>query len=207
MRIAAVLSLPMGTGLAVLARPIMNLIFDGAHPVGANLLAILGLASVFVCMVLMENAILQATGHELLPMYTLFAGGVLKVVVNYFLVAQRGINILGAPIGTLASYALMAVINFVMMCYVLDKNPRLRIILLKPLFCTLVMGAAAWAVYGLLGRFAAGGRLGLLIGTGAAILVAVVVYLGLSILLRTVTKEDMALIPGGAKIARLLHMK
>ena len=207
MRIAAVLSLPMGVGLAVLARPIMNLIFDGAHPVGADLLAILGLASVFVCMVLMENAILQATGHELLPMYTLFAGGVLKVVVNYFLVAQRGINILGAPVGTLASYALMAVINFVMMCYVLDKNPRLRIILLKPLFCTLVMGAAAWAVYGLLGRFAAGGRLGLLIGTGAAILVAVVVYLGLSILLRTVTKEDMALIPGGAKIARLLHMK
>ena len=207
MRIAAVLSLPMGVGLTVLSRPVMDLIYPGAHTVGSELLAILGLASIFVCIVLMENAILQATGHELLPMYTLFAGGVLKVVVNYFLVAQRGINILGAPVGTLASYALMAVINFVMMCFVLDKNPRLRVILLKPLVCTLVMGAAAWAVFGLLGRFAAGGRLGLLIGTGAAILVAVVVYLALSVLLRTVTREDMALIPGGAKIARLLHMK
>ena len=58
-----------------------------------------------------------------------------------------------------------------------------------------------------MGRFAAGGRLGLLIGTAAAILAAVAVYLLLSILLRTVTREDMTLIPGGAKIARLLHMK
>ena len=41
----------------------------------------------------------------------------------------------------------------------------------------------------------------------AAILAAVAVYLVLSILLRTVTKEDMALIPGGKRIARLLHFR
>ena len=207
MRIAAVLSLPMGTGLAVLARPIMNLIFDGAHPVGADLLAILGLASVFVCIVLMENAVLQATGHEMLPMITMIVGGVVKVIINFFLVANRGINIYGAPIGTLVSYALMAIINFVMMCFVLDKNPRLRVILLKPLLCTVVMGAAAWAVFGLLHRFAPHSRIGLLLATVPSILIAVVVYLLLSILLRTVTKEDMALIPGGKKLARILHMR
>lgn len=207
LRIAAVLSLPMGVGLTVLAKPVMNLIYPAAHPVGAELLAILGIASVFVCMVLMENAILQATGHELLPMYTLFAGGVLKVIINYFLVANRGINIVGAPIGTLASYVFMAIVNFVMMCFVLDKNPRLRVILLKPLLCTLVMGASAWSAYSLLARLFPPGRLGLLLATMPAILLAVLVYLLLSILLRTVTKEDMALIPGGAKIARFLHMK
>ena len=207
MRIAAVLSLPMGVGLAVLAGPIMNLIFPGAHPVGAELLAILGVASVFVCLVLMENAILQATGHELLPMYTLFAGGVLKVVINYFLVADRGVNIVGAPIGTLASYLLMAVINFVMMCFVLDKNPRLRVILLKPAICTALMGGTAWVVYSLADRIVPRGRLGLLLSVFPAILAAVAIYLVSSILMRTVTKEDMALIPGGAKIARLLHMK
>ncbi len=207
MRIAAVLSLPMGVGLAVLARPIMNLIFPGAHPSGPDLLAILGLASVFVCIVLMENAILQATGHELLPMITLFVGGVAKVVINYFLVADRSIHIVGAPIGTLASYVLMAVINFVMMCFVLDKNPRLRVILLKPLLCTLVMGAAARGLYALLSRFLPQGRLGLLISAIPAIAVAAALYLLLSIVLRTVTREDMALIPGGAKLARLLHMR
>lgn len=207
MRIAAVLSLPMGAGLAVLARPIMNLIYPTAHAVGGDLLAILGIASVFVCMVLMENAVLQATGHELLPMITMIAGGVVKVVINYFLVADRGINIYGAPVGTLASYLVMAVMNFVMMCVVLDKNPRLRVILLKPLLCTLAMSAAAWGVSGLALRLLHGGRLALLASTAAAILAAVLVYLLLSVLLRTVTKEDMTLIPGGAKIARLLRMR
>ena len=207
MRIAAVLSLPMGVGLTVLARPVMDLIYPASHPIGADLLAILGVASVFVCIVLMENAILQATGHELLPMYTLFAGGVLKVVINYFLVAQRGINIVGAPIGTLASYVFMAIVNFVMMCFVLDKNPRLHVILIKPLLCTVFMAVAAMLCFALFNHIFPNGRLGLLLSVFPSILAAVVVYLLLSIALRTVTKEDMALIPGGAKIARLLHMK
>lgn len=207
LRIAAVLSLPMGVGLTVLARPIMNLIYPGAHPVGGSLLAVLGLASVFVCIVLMENAILQATGHELLPVYSLFAGGVLKVLINFFLVGKHGVNILGAPIGTLASYLLMAVVNFVMMCFVLDKNPRLRVILLKPALCTAAMAATAWSVFSLAERILPHGRLGALLAVLPAILAAVAVYLVLTVLLRTVTKEDMALIPGGAKLARLLHMR
>ncbi|MBR5342306.1 MAG: polysaccharide biosynthesis protein [Oscillospiraceae bacterium] len=207
MRIAAVLSLPMGVGLSVLARPIMNLIYPDANPVGVDLLALLGVASVFVCIVLMENAILQATGHELLPMITMIVGGLAKVVINFFLVADRGINIYGAPIGTLASYVLMAVMNFVIMCFVLDKNPRLRVILLKPALCTAAMGATAWMLFSLLARFMPGGRLGLSAALFPAILAAAAVYLVLSILLRTVTKEDMSLIPGGAKLARLLRMR
>ena len=207
MRIAAVLSLPMGVGLAVLARPIMRLLFPLAHTAGGELLALLGLASVFVCIVLMENAILQASGHELLPMLTMIVGGLVKVVINFFLVGRPSINIYGAPIGTLVSYLVMAVMNFVMMCVVLDKNPRLRVILLKPLLCTLVMAAAAWALSGLGLRFLPEGRMGLLLGTLLPIAVAALVYLVLSILLRTVTKEDMSLIPGGAKLARLLRMR
>ena len=207
MRIAVVLSLPMGVGLAVLARPIMNLIFPGSRPVGADLLALLGVASIFVCIVLIENAVLQATGHEKLPMLTMIVGGVVKVAVNYFLVADRRINIYGAPIGTLASYAVMAVMNFVMMCFVLDKNPRLRVILLKPLICALVMGGSAWAFYQLGTHLFPGGRLGLLLATLIAIGGAAVVYLIMTVLLHTVTKEDMALIPGGVKLAVLLRMK
>ena len=137
----------------------------------------------------------------------LFAGGLLKVVINYCLVANRGIHIVGAPIGTLASYAFMAVLNFVMMCFVLDKNPRLHVIQLKPLICTFFMAAAASLAFALFNRFFPNGRIGLLLAVFPSILAAVAVYLLASVLLRTVTKEDMALIPGGAKIAGLLHMK
>ena len=208
MRIAAVLSLPMGAGLAVLARPIMLTIYPGSHASGASLLALLGIASIFVCMVLMENAVLQATGHELLPMISMIVGGIVKVVINYFLVAKPSVNIFGAPIGTLASYVVMAVMNFVFMCVVLDENPKLRHILIRPAVCTVVMAAFAWSVSGLAERFLPGaGRAHALLCILVSMLAAVAIYLFMTIALRTVTKEDMTLIPGGAKIAKLLRMK
>ena len=40
----------------------------------------------------------------------------------------------------------------------------------------------------------------------AAILVAVVIYGVLVIVLRAITKEDLALMPKGEKIARILHL-
>ena len=64
MRISAVISLPMGVGLTVLAYPIMNVLYPNSNAAGPVLLAIMGAASFFVCTVLMENAILQASGHE-----------------------------------------------------------------------------------------------------------------------------------------------
>ena len=209
MRIAAVLAMPMGVGLAVLSKPIMGVIFHDRHPAGPTLLAVMGVAAFFVCIVLMENAILQANGREMLPMITMIVGGIVKVTLNYFLVARPSINIYGAPVGTLVSYVVMAVMNFVFMCYVLDKNPKLRHILIKPFLCSAVMGGCAWGLYGLCDRFLRFGsaRFHMLLCMGIAILAAVAVYLVLAIVMRMITREDRRLIPGGEKIARILHMR
>ena len=208
LRIASVMSMPMGAGLAVLAGPIMRLLFAGSNAAGPRLLAIMGAASFFVCMVLVENAILQASGRELLPMISMIVGGLVKVAVNYFLVANRAINIYGAPIGTLSSYIVMAVMNFVFLCSVLDKNPKLSTILLRPLACTAAMGAFAWAGFGLAERWLpGGGRIHLLLCVALAIVAAVAIYLYMMVALRTISREDMKLIPGGEKLAKLLRMK
>ena len=207
MRIVSVLSMPMGVGLAVLSAPIMRIIYPTSHASGPVLLAIMGAASFFVCLVLMENAVLQAFGKELLPMYTLITGGVVKIVINWFLVANPDINIYGAPVGTLVSYIVMAIMNFVFMCVVLDKNPRIGAICAKPLLCSVIMGACAWAVYGLASKLIGDtGRLELLLCLVLAMGVAVVVYMIAAISSRAITADDMELIPGGKKIARLLHM-
>jgi len=208
LRIASVLSMPMGAGLAVMAGPVMRLLYPVSHPAGTTLLAIMGVASFFVCMVLVENAVLQASGRELLPMLSMIVGGLVKVAVNYFLVADRAINIYGAPIGTLASYVVMAVMDFIFLCRVLDKNPKLRAILIRPLASTLVMAAFAWAVYELGDRFLPGaGRMHLLLSLAFTILLAVALYLYMTVALRTISREDMKLIPGGEKLAKLLRMR
>ena len=208
MRIASVISVPMGVGLAVLSGPIMRVLYPGSHLSGPRLLAVMGVASFFVCLVLLENAILQASGREKLTMLTLITGGLVKIATNWFLVAQRPINIHGAPIGTLVSYFVMAVMDYAFLCAALDRRPKLSSILLKPLFASAVMGAAAWSSYGLLDRvLPLHGRLHMPLCMLAAILLAVVLYLVLVVVLRMITREDMALIPGGDKLARLLRMR
>ncbi len=208
MRISAVIGMPMGVGLTVLSEPIMNVLYPNSNAAGPGLLAVMGLASFFVCVVLMENAILQASGKEKLTMITMVVGGLVKILVNWFLVAQRDINIYGAPIGTLVSYITMTVLNYVFMCAALDERPRPLKIFARPLISSLLMGASAWAVYGLGSK---------LLSTAdwkrtaacmlLAVIAAVVVYVVSVVTLRAITNEDMQLIPGGEKIAKLLHIR
>ena len=208
MRIAAVIAMPMGVGLSVMSRPIMEGFYPGSHPAGPALLAVMGASSFFVCMLLMENAVLQASGKEKFTMITMVVGGLVKVAVNWVLVARRSINIYGAPIGTLASYMAMCAMNLLFMTVALKRTPRLVRIFSKSIFCCTVMGFAAWAIYGLASHMIhVPGRFGIILCMFLAMAAAVVVYLICVVATSAVTREDLELIPGGSKIATLLHMK
>lgn len=208
MRISAVVSMPMGVGLMVLSGPIMNVLYPNSNAAGPGLLSVMGAASFFVCIVLMENAVLQASGHERLTMLTMITGGGVKIITNWFLVARPEINIYGAPVGTLVSYVVMAGMNYAFMCRALDDRPRLAKVFVRPLTASLVMGAAAWAAYGLCARFiGAGSWSGMTLCMMIAVLAAVVVYAACAVCFRAVTAEDLELIPGGEKIRRLLRIR
>jgi stage V sporulation protein B len=208
LRISAVICMPMGVGLFVLSKPIMNVLYPGSNAAGPGLLAIMGIASFFVCIVLMENAILQASGREKFTMITMIVGGLVKIGVNWVLVAQRSINIYGAPIGTLVSYLAMALVNYCFMSATLEERPRLIKSFALPLLASGIMGLAAWAVYGLASRFL--GTESLLrnaLSMLIAVVIAVIVYIISAVSLKTITNADMKLIPGGEKIGKLLHMR
>lgn len=218
LRIASVICMPMGVGLAVLSTPVMNLVYPSAHGSGGRLLMFMGVASVLVCLALMSNAILQAHGNERYPIISVLAGGAAKIAVNWTLVGNPDINIVGAPIGTICCYGVMCLLNYIFLCRCMERRPRLSKMLLRPVLSCAVMGAAAWGVYGLLemclsgvissgmGRLSAGWIV-TAISAVVAIGVAVIVYLVMVISMRAVTLEDMKLIPKGEKIAKLLHMR
>lgn len=207
LRISAVISLPMGAGLAILAAPIFGVLFPNSHKTGPGLLCIMGIASFFVCLVLMENAILQASGREKLTMVTMITGGLVKIIVNWFLVANRAVNIYGAPIGTLVSYFVMAAMNYIFMCSSLENRPRLSRAFARPAASSFIMGAAAWLVYGAAARIiGTGSSLKAVVCLGIAVLAAAAVYLAATISLKSITIKDMELIPGGEKIGKILKM-
>ncbi len=210
LRISAVIAMPMGVGLAVLAAPIVRVMFPDSNAAGPVILTYLGIAGVFVCIALVSNAILQADGKERLPIVSMLAGGVVKIACNLLLVSRPEINILGAAIGTIACYGVICVLNCIFISRSMKVSPNYARAFLPPLVSTLVMGACAWAVYGLCARVlhvSAGGRLMLLLALAVAIVIAVIVYLVMVVVTRSVTLEDMKLIPKGEKIARLLHIK
>ena len=87
LRITALLSFPMGVGLFVLGTPIIRLLFPKLNvAVAGPLLSTLGIATPFVCMVLVCNSVLQAHGFINLPVIVMVLGGIVKIVNNYNLV-------------------------------------------------------------------------------------------------------------------------
>lgn len=218
LRITALLSFPMGVGLFVLGTPIIRLLFPSLNvEVAGPLLSTLGVATPFVCMVLVCNSVLQAHGFINLPVIVMVLGGIVKIVNNYNLVGAIGIA--GAPVGNILCFGLALVLDLVVITRVIPNRPRLLPIFIKPAIASAIMGGAAWAVYGLLSRILTAeqvneagetirvvSRMGNALGIFLAIAVAGVVYLVLVVAIRAISKDDLALMPKGDKLARLLRL-
>ena len=209
LRTTALLSIPAGVGLSVLAGPILLLLYPARQETALAAtyhLQLLGIASVFVCIMLLTNSIMQAHGKVNWPIITMLIGGAVKVGINYVLVGDPEINIKGAPIGTLICYGLIALINLALVSRLLEKKPNYPAIFAKPVIASAIMGAAAWASHGLLGKVLYGGYMKSSLCTMLSMGIAVVVYLILVITLGMITREDLRMVPHGAKLAKILHL-
>ncbi|MGI6013382.1 MAG: putative polysaccharide biosynthesis protein [Oscillospiraceae bacterium] len=208
LRIATILALPMAVGMCALSYPIMRVLYPTSAEQGPALLAVMGLASFFVCMVLMTTAVLQAYGKERLPVYTLLSGAVLKIILNWVLIGNPNIGIYGAPISTIVCNAFMCVMNYIFIIQKANALISLKNILLRPLISSAVMGVSAYGVYRLVLSILPGsGRLVLAVAMCAGVGVGVVLYLVLTVVTKSITHEDMDLLPGGKKLAKLLRIR
>lgn len=203
-RLTGLLALPCAVGLAVLPQPIMDLLYykqpeDVA--VAAPTLTLLGPAVIFVAMTSVTNAILQAQGKERLPIISMLIGAMVKLVTNYTLLAIPEINIHGAPIGTSLCYGTITVLNLIF----IRRNGipfSFSRTFLKPAVSAAVMGVFAYLLFPPVSAV-----LGAKIGILAVVALAAVLYLMMLIATKALPKEDVLMLPKGAKIARLLRLK
>ena len=213
MRLCTLLCLPMAVGMAVLAKPCMEVLYPGSASQGGVLLCELGIACYFMTMSLMTNSILPANGNERLPLVSILLGGITKVLVTYVLVGNPAINIFGAPIGTICCYIVMVAVNFYFIGRKMDRPLRIGRIFGRAGVSVAIMGVAAWAVWSLLHGVMGGitteimnRPVNILLPFGVAVATGVIVYLIMVIALRAITLEDMKMLPKGEKIAKLLHI-
>ena len=212
-RIIALLALPAGVGLSALSTPIMILVlpaqYEGALAAGPHL-QVLGIATIFVCMMILTNAILQTYGKEKLPIITVIVGGIVKIAMNYILVGNPDINIHGAPISTLCCYMVIVGLNLFFVWKYSPQKPKYIQLFAKPVVASALMGGAAWAAHGLVFRVFSSGHSAYganALATMTGIAAGVVVYGILVIALRILRAEDVKSIPHGNKLIKLLHLK
>ena len=188
MRFAFLIGLPCSIGMSVLSEPLMRFFYQGSIAeeqliLGGELLAMSGLTIILFTVVQATTSVLQGLGKQRIPMYTLLAGVICKIVLNYVLIGTPGIGIHGAPIASLVCYTVSMVPNL----YYVLKYTKSRMNwmgwIVRPGIATAAMGIAVFALRELLPF----GRLLLLIEVAVGVVVFAVAALGV----KAITKEDL----------------
>ena len=206
-RTMGLISLPCAVGLAVLAEPIIRLLAGNYGPesvaTATPILAYLGIAVVFNSTVLLFNAIMQAHGDVTTPVINMLIGGIIKIIVNYILVGQPNLNIVGAPIGTFICYISITALDLIAMKRHISARPAIFKNIIRPGLASAIMGAATFMVYRVLSNAISSWKLACLL----SLAFAVVLYAVLVVFLRCLTYEDCMLLPKGEKIAKILRIR
>ena len=201
LRLTVLLAMPASMGIVLFAEPILGLLFSGepeAIALSAPLLSVLGMSVLLSGLITTTNAVLQSYRRVVLPIVSMGAGVLIKVISEYFLLGIPKIGALGAPISTLLCNLTVVAINLV---FLVRCTKGIRIgfssLLWRPLVPSVLSVLAAFAVY-----LPFSHRLGNGIALMLAILVAVGLYIAVSFLVGSLKKEDLYLLPFGEKLMR-----
>ncbi len=203
LRFTGILALPCAAGLGVLSHPILSLLYYNVPDevaIAAPLLTVISPSILLIALVSVTNAILQAMGREKVPMVSFIIGGAIKLITNYTLVGTPGIEIYGAPIGTILCYGSISLINLTI---IMKHIKGISIVgsFVKPFIASAVMGIFAYFAFGPISAI-----LGAKLGVLAAIGLSACVYLAMLIAIKALPKEEVLMLPKGQKIAKLLRL-
>ncbi|MBQ7595509.1 MAG: polysaccharide biosynthesis C-terminal domain-containing protein, partial [Clostridia bacterium] len=217
-RITMLVALPAGFGMAVLSNPILSIVYNGTNAsdlvsIAAGVLTTYGFAIFLFAISSPVTNMLQAVGRMDIPLKSMVAGAVVKIILNYILVGNPKININGAPIGSIVCYVIMVVINVIMLIRITDVEIDFKSVFFKPLACAAISCLAAVACYKVFGLLLqdignpASRFNGSTIATLIAVFAAAFSYVVSLLLVKAISKDDVNMLPKGEKIAKVLEKR
>jgi len=187
--------------VAAFAEPILSLLF-GSDPnavaQASPLLSYLGVSVFLSCMITATNSVLHAYEAVNRPILSMLAGAVIKIVSAYFLIGIPNIALLGAPISTFLCNTTVVLLNLYFAFGLCRINGMSRLFF-KPLLCAALSIGASVCLYWSLGQ-----RVEQSVAFLAAFATAAFGYLLACCLFGGFSAEDLALLPFGEKLCRLL---
>ncbi|MBQ8738233.1 MAG: polysaccharide biosynthesis protein [Clostridia bacterium] len=198
-KMIALISIPCAVGLSIFSKPILELLMfktdsvERAHP----WLSIASISVIFLGIISITNAFLNSAGKQRLPIISMLAGAITKLVSNYILLAKIGI--LGAPISTVLCYFVASGMNLFFVVKKVGDLPKIGRVFLAPFLCSFIsIGACA-----ILQRALAQIILPK-IATVISIIVSILSYLIIVLRTKTLSKEEISVLPSSDKLIKSL---
>ena len=188
-RSAVVLSVPAALGLGLFGDRILSLFFvRQSAALAAPTLSVLSPGIVFLALVTVSGAILQARGRPGITVLSMLLGATVKTVAGFYLIGLPSVGIYGAAIGTVLCYAVAATVNLI--CLAVEFGQKTSLIaLLRPIFPAALSFALGFLTLMILPE-----REGVL-STLLLLFTAAALYFPLSLLIGSVTASDLQMIP------------
>ena len=188
LRFSFLIGLPCAIGMSLLAKPILHFVYGGTlsaqnFQTTADLLSVSSLTIILFTVVQSTSGILQGLKKQKIPMYTLMAGVLAKIILNAVLIPIPALNIHGAPIASIVCYTVSMVPNLYYVCKYAKLKFDWQGIVLRPLAATAAMAAAVYAAE----RFLPDGRVMLIL----KLLIGIGVFAAAAYCFKAITKDDL----------------
>ena len=197
-RFNMVIAIPATVGLAVLAAPILGMLFRSTDTTLAVQMMLIGsTAVVFTALSTIMNSILQGIGRIWVPVRNALISEVLHIGFLALMLWVFDIGIFAVVLANILFYISMGVLNYLSLRTIIGYRQEYQKTFLMPLAAAAVMGAVIFLCNFLLQKFTGSNTLSAIV----SIIVAVAVYAVMLLLIRGLEEEDLLRFPGGRKIA------
>lgn len=204
-RFGMIVAIPSAVGLSVLAEPIISMLFSPYGAVDVNLLRYGTVAVVLYSMSTITNAALQGIGKERFTVTSAAVALVIHIVVLALMVGVFDTGIYGVLIAYICFALVVCVINNLAISRILTYRQEYFKTFFIPFVSAVVMGFAVFGIY----RGFTALSLSRVLSCGLSILLGAIVYLIILLVLKGVDEDELAAIPKGrilVKILKKIHL-
>ena len=195
-RFVMIVSIPCAVGLAILGRPLIDLMFTGEVEIPAALLRMGSASVVFYALSTLSNGVLQGIDKMRIPVRNAAIALVLHLGILYVTISILDWKLYGVVTACMAFGLIMCILNWISIAKHLRYRQEIRRTFIIPLIASAVMGAVVWVLYFILSKTQE-----MLISTIISAAAGAFIYFIVLLLLRGIRESEIRSLPGGGAVA------
>ncbi|MCD7865734.1 MAG: polysaccharide biosynthesis protein [Clostridiales bacterium] len=199
MRFIMVIAFPCTVGMAVLANPIMRLLFSTTNDLAGHLLQAGAISIIFYSISTLSNAVLQGIDRMRVPIRNALIALAANIVSLPISLYVFDLNIYAMIVGNIVFSLVMCILNALSVRRYSGFHPNIVKTFIKPAVASVLMGVIVYVVYFVIYRAVNSNAAAAII----AILAGVISYAVILLLVKGLTEEELKSFPMGSRIIRI----